>query len=256
MRHEAYFRISAEHDTAILFIHGIIGTPDHFTDFVKMVPENVSVVNILLDGHGKGVEDFAASSMKKWKKQVSDCVERLCETHRRIIIAAHSMGTLFAIQQAIAYPDKITYLFLISTPLELFIKPEMISNALKVYSGRIKPDDAKGMAAKNAYGIGADKRFWKYLGWLPRYSELFAEIKLTRKLVTELRTSCDIYLSKKDELVSANTEKILKSCGIENVHVLQNSGHIYYDDADYAFMLDEFGKKVLDRQIQSLDTTP
>lgn len=245
MKHEAYFRISAEHDTVILFIHGIIGTPNHFTDFVKMIPEQVSVVNILLDGHGKGVEDFAASSMKKWKEQVSDCVAQLGETHRRIIIAAHSMGTLFAMQQAIAHPDKIAYLFLFATPLKLFIKPQMLSNVLKVYSGRIKPSDAKGMAAMNAYGIGPDKRLWKYWGWPPRFVELLTEIKHTRRLVTELRTPCDIYLSKKDELVSVNTEKMLKPCGMANVHVLQNSSHMYYDEADYAFMLCEFEKKVL-----------
>ena len=101
MRHQQIKRIVDGAKTAILFIHGIIGTPDQFNDLIPFVRKDISVYNILLDGHGKGVRDFASTSMKKWEKQVENAVEELALKHERIIIVGHSMGTLFAIEQAI-----------------------------------------------------------------------------------------------------------------------------------------------------------
>ena len=43
--------------TAILYIHGILGTPDHFRDFFPLV-SGCSQHSILLDGHGGNAGDF------------------------------------------------------------------------------------------------------------------------------------------------------------------------------------------------------
>ena len=88
--------------TAVLFVHGIIGTPKHFTELiplVQQVPEDFTVSNITLDGHGKSADHFAATSMVKWKAQVEAEIERLSADHENLIVVAHSMGCLFAIQQ-------------------------------------------------------------------------------------------------------------------------------------------------------------
>ena len=77
MKHKEFIRINDNSNTAILFIHGIVGTPNHFNDFVSLVPESFSAFNLLLDGHGKGVKDFSKTSMKKWETQVDSVVEEL-----------------------------------------------------------------------------------------------------------------------------------------------------------------------------------
>ena len=105
--HKEYVRLVDSADTAVLFIHGIVGTPNHFTDFVNLVPIEMSVCNMLLDGHGKGVSEFSKTSMAKWKSQVDAKVKELSKTHSKIIIVAHSMGTLFAINESVKHPDKI-----------------------------------------------------------------------------------------------------------------------------------------------------
>ncbi len=128
MEHKEWKRIAEDAETAILFIHGIVGTPNHFGAFVEHIPDNVSVYNMLLDGHGKGVEDFGNTSMEKWEEQVENAVEELARIHEEIYIVAHSMGTLFAIEQAIK-SKKVTKLFLLAVPLKLFIKPRMITNS-------------------------------------------------------------------------------------------------------------------------------
>ena len=75
--HKEYKRIAEHPDKAILFIHGILGTPNHFRAFVPLVPEDVTVYNILLDGHGKGVRDFSKTSMRKWEAQIAAAVKEL-----------------------------------------------------------------------------------------------------------------------------------------------------------------------------------
>ena len=238
--HKEYVRLVDTADTAVLFIHGIVGTPNHFTDFVNLVPSEMSVCNMLLDGHGKGVSEFSKTSMDKWKSQVDAKVTELSKTHSKIIIVAHSMGTLFAINESVKHPDKIQKLFLLATPLKLFIKPQMMLNTMKVYFGLIKDSDKMAQAAQRAYGIKDSKNIFKYIGWIPRYLELFKEIKAVRKSVPLISTPCDVYQSAHDEMVSVKSTNILNKNNNIRVNVLAKSSHYYYDDDDYKYLLNEF----------------
>lgn len=237
MAHQPYTRIVPGSSTVLVMIHGIIGTPDHFRDFLPLVPEDWSVYNLLLDGHGGGVREFSASSMDKWKTQVARLVERLCLQYRRVLIAAHSMGTLFAFSEALRHPGKIAGLFLLAAPLQVRIGPLALSNSIKVCFGRVRPDDAQAVAAKAAYGLEADRRLWRYLGWLPRYWELLQEIRRVRRQVSRVQVPCYVYQSRKDELVSAQAVTWLR--GNENIHwtFLESSTHFHYRDADFSEIL-------------------
>ena len=109
--HKEYKRIVANAEKAILFIHGIVGTPNHFKNLLPLIPDDLSVYNILLDGHGKGVKDFSKTAMGKWEAQVAAAVEELAKNHKEVYIVAHSLGCLLAIEQAIS-DCRITKLFL------------------------------------------------------------------------------------------------------------------------------------------------
>jgi carboxylesterase len=222
--HSEFIRYTENCSTAVLMIHGIVGSPAHFKNLIDVIPEDMTLHNILLDGHGKGVSNFGRSSMKKWKKQVSGEINALLQTHCKVFIVAHSMGTLFAIDRAIEN-EAVKGLFLLAVPLVISPKPRMVSNLCKVYFDKIKPDDVVALAAKRCYGIAQDKNPFHYFGWIPRYLELFAKAKETRRKMQLLQTPCVIYQSAKDELVShksaqrlAKNEKIL-------VVELKNSGH-------------------------------
>ena len=115
MNHEPYFR-EGPGKTAVLLIHGIAGSPGHFRDLVPIIPQTFAVSNILLDGHNGTVRDFSSSSMEKWKTQFRNTLQNLCERYENVVIVAHSMGTLFAIQAAIERPEKIPHLFLLNVP--------------------------------------------------------------------------------------------------------------------------------------------
>ncbi len=239
MEHKEYIRINDHADTAILFIHGIAGTPNHFREFVSFVPESFSVYNLLLDGHGKGVKDFSKASMQKWESQVTSVVEKLSLTHEKIYIVAHSMGALLAIEQAVKN-EKISNLFLLAVPLRVSLKPKMFVNSFKVYFDKICPDDYEALAAKKCYGIDSDKNPFHYIGWIPRYLELFAKIRQTRKILNLVNTSCVVYQSRNDEMVSKKSIKYLEQNPCIHIKRLENSGHYYYDKLDWDFLISEF----------------
>lgn len=239
MKHREYRHLVDGAETAILFIHGINGTPNHFNRFLPLVPDHISVLNLLLDGHGGDVKDFSRTSMQKWEAQVQRAVDELSLTHKQIFITAHSMGTLFAIEQAIKN-RKIAALFLLSVPIRVRIKGKMLVNTWKICCGRIKPGDRVAEAAKHCCGIRLSKNPFLYVGWIPRYLELFAKIRRIRADLSLLQTSCTAYQSRQDELVSVHSIPYLKEHSRVSVVELKHSGHFFYDDEDYAALLKAF----------------
>ena len=115
-------------------------------------------------------------------------------------------------------------------------------NSLKVYFDKIRPNDYEALAAKKCYGIAKDKNPLHYIGWIPRFLELFAKIRRTRKIINSLNTPCSVYQSKKDEMVSSKSIKYLKQNSYICVNELENSGHYYYDKDDFDFLISEFNK--------------
>lgn len=240
MSHKSYIRETAGSNTAILFIHGILGTPEHFRDFIPLVPASWSIYNILLAGHGKTVRDFSHSSMEQWKSQVSRIMNHLSEQYDHVLIAAHSMGTLFALSEAIEHQKKVRGLFLMAVPLKLFLRPSAPVNSLKVIFDRISEEDAVAVAARDAYSMAPSRKVWSYAGWLPRYMELFKEIKRTRGLLPLLDVPCYVFQSENDELVSMNAIRYLQGNRKVEVSVLRRSRHFYYQPEDYAYLLEGF----------------
>ena len=237
--HKEYKRIAEHSDKAILFIHGILGTPNHFRAFVPLVPENITVYNLLLDGHGKGVRDFSRTSMKKWEAQVAAAVKELSQNHNEIYVAAHSLGCLLAIDQAVRNPV-IKKMFLLAVPLKLQLKPRMFLNSLKVYLNRIDPENEELVAAKACYGIHDSKNPFLYIGWVPRFLELFSKIKDTRKILESVKIPCAAYQSLRDEMVSNRAASILEQNPVISVFTLEHSSHFCYEKNDLALVTQRF----------------
>ena len=121
-KHIEYKKIVEGAKIAVLCIHGILGTPNHFRDLIPLIPENYSVFAMVTDGHCSTVSDFSHSSMDKWEMSVQYAVDELLKTHEDIYIVGHSMGTLFAIEQGIKNPH-VKRLFCISVPIKVSFLP-------------------------------------------------------------------------------------------------------------------------------------
>ena len=232
MDHNTQTRIVPGSRHAILFVHGILGTPHQFDPILPAVPQDWSIINLLLDGHGKQVEDFSKSSMQKWENQVESVVKDLCVSHENIVIAAHSMGTLFAIDAALAHPGRIKTLLLLSPPLKIALKPRLIRQAMQVGLDFGHHDDPDIAAARRAYSMPADRRIWKYLGWFPRYLELFVKIFRTRKLLPLLQTPTKAFFCRRDEMVSVRTAELFRSNTSVKTFFLPASSHFTYSEEE------------------------
>ena len=240
MTHETQVHIVPNSDTAVLLVHGILGTPHQFDPLLPAIPDTFTTVNLLLDGHGGQVDAFSRSSMQKWEAQVADVVENLCREYPNVLIIAHSMGTLFAIDAALQHPNTVKGIFLLSPPLRVGLKARLFSNALKVGLGFARPDDAGAMAARHAYSMVPDRRIWKYLGWVPRYLELFRKIRSTRKILPQLKTPTKAFLCEDDEMVSLRSDRYLLSHPAVELTYLPTSTHFIYSENDAALLCTAF----------------
>ncbi len=233
MKHTEYIKIIKNSDNAVLMVHGIVGTPRHFDALVPLIPEDWSVYNILLDGHGGDVNDFSKTSMKKWRSQVTGRLKSLSENHKNIYIIAHSMGTLLSIEASLKYPEKIRALILLACPLKAQVKHRIVRNSCALIYGKIDQNDPFAVATKNATSVRTDRRLWRYLGWLPRFIELLIFIRQTRKNILSVDMPCFAFQSGDDELVSNKTLKYIAANPKIKISVLEKSGHFYYQDDEF-----------------------
>ena len=219
---------------AVLLIHGIAGSPGHFRDLVPVIPEAFSVYNILLDGHSGPVENFSRSSMANWKAQVQTTLTDLFQRHENVVIVAHSMGTLFAIQAAIDHKDKIPALFLLAVPTRPWVRFSTWITCLQVAFGKLEPPAAQAMRGETALEL--TPKLWKYIGWAPRMMELLRECRRTRKIIPKLAIPTQAYQSQVDELVSIRSRKDLEKYPRITTTVLHHSGHFVYGPEDTLFL--------------------
>lgn len=233
MPHSPSFRNIPGSNTAILFVHGIVGTPDHFFDLLPLIPDSWSYANILLPGHGGSVQEFSLSSMALWRKAVAEQVDRLAVTHQRLLLVGHSMGTLFCIDEALRRSDKVAGLFLLAPPLYPMLTPSATCQSLQVAFG-IKGRKPSTQAAYGACSISATPYLWQYLGWIPRYLELFQAAAQGRAQVRALSLPTVCVHSRHDELVSRRTYHYLQQLPHLALHLLPSSRHFYYPPEDLA----------------------
>ncbi len=240
MKHEEKKKICNNASLAVLFIHGIVGSPNHFNKFIEAIPDDVSFHAILLSGHGGSVNDFGKAKMEIWRKQADEATKALLKTHDKVIIVGHSMGTLFAIQQSIKNSDKIPALFLIDTPQKVYVHPIMLKYAFYFLRGKVPKSDKIAQAALKSISVDKDLKIWRFLGWIPRFLELFSEIKKTRQFLPEIKAKTLVFQSAKDELVRRSSINLLLPHKAIKSTMLQESTHFYYADKDMDIMVSEF----------------
>lgn len=241
MDHKEFIRIVPGSRKAILMIHGIAGTPAHFRDLMPAIPDSWSVYDILLDGHGKAVRDFGKTSMKKWKAQVNARLEELFSRYDRIVLVAHSMGTLFSIQAAVQHPEKIDALFLLAVPTRPWVRASTVATCMRLSRGMPKAEDTAGLAMYHVTSIRLEPGIFQYAGWIPRLLELLTECSRTRKLIPQLAVPCQSFQSHIDELVSFRSCKDLENHPHIQNTVLYGSGHFAYSEADAALLRERLG---------------
>ena len=228
--HSEYKRIIPGAEAAVLFVHGINATPRFFDEYVATLPENVSVHNLLLPGHGGSVCDFGTHSAKEWEAHVRRALDALRQSHERVYIVAHSLGTLLAIREVVRDHSRIAGMLLLCVPLRIWSRPT-------AWWGKL----AKGLGGKAAqeelhhcYGTEVDWRIWRSAGWIPRYAELFALSKDARKKISRLDVPTIVFMAGRDDQVSLRSETPMKDHPMIGLHRMQKSTHHLFMAEDKA----------------------
>ncbi len=244
MEHSEYIRISDEKNTAVILIHGFLGTPRYYDDFIPFIPENYSIYNVLLDGHGGSYLDFAHTSKEKWLSQLESLVCRLYKEYKNIVLIGHSMGTLLSLEIYKKHKEKIKKLILFACPLKIFLKPVSALNTFKdIFKISDKNNPVTEISEKN-HGVELPKNLFKYILWLPRYNDLFSLSKSGRKIAPFVEAECYTFFSKKDEMVSIKSKKYFDKNPYVKNYVLKNSWHYYYPNEDFLFISEKL-KEIL-----------
>ena len=214
-------RILPGTENAVVFIHGIVSTPRFWDDYIAAIPADWSVVSLLLPGHGGTVRDFARAKPGAWRAHVQAVLARLRAQHRRIFLVGHSMGGLLAILEGADTPEQIAGMLLLAPALRIRVKPSALwHNLLK---GVGLAESREELA--RYYGTEPDWRFWRYIGWIPRYLELFSLSRQARSALNRLNIPTRAFLHAKDELVSPKSGTHLAACPCVTLDTLAHSMH-------------------------------
>ncbi len=218
---------------AVLLIHGLLGTPRFWQDFVAATPEDVALHALLLPGHGGTVPEFGHVPWGAWRKAVTEAVEALCAQHEQVFIVAHSLGTLLAINSLTAHPAPVRGMLFIAAPLRLRMSAKTVLGNIRKGLGAGESREALACY----YGTEPDVRVWRYVSWLPRYVEFFRESAAARRGLPRLSIPTQAFLSPRDELVSPRSSTPLRSCPTMTLTMLSTSGHHAFTPEELSQML-------------------
>jgi carboxylesterase len=115
--------LSIDGDTrGVLCLHGITGTPFEVRPLAEALGRRGCTVRApMLAGHGGTLADLAASGWRDWLRSAEDALDDLQARvgGRPVAICGFSMGGLLALRLARLFPERISALVVMSTPLRL-----------------------------------------------------------------------------------------------------------------------------------------
>lgn len=230
-------------DTIVIFIHGIVESPNQFKIMNKIAKEKgYSYFNMLLPGHGKTPKEFGKKGYKDWVLYVNEKIDEFRNSFEKIIIVGHSMGCLLAINSYLYNKDKIEKFFFLAIPFNIALKFNIMLESLILFFKLEKFFKFKGISVKN---ISMQvPNFLEFVLWIPRYLELFYLSNKIKCRIKDINIPTFYIQSLKDGLVSIKSVKILKKNlnAKSKILILKYSGHSIYSKKDRNIIFNEFNK--------------
>lgn len=113
-----YFDTGSE--KVVLFIHGFVDSNGNFKNQIEKVKElGISVKGVCLPGHGTHHRDLVNYGPEDWIACAEKALLDLSKKHKEIYLVGFSIGGAIALTLAKKYPDKVTALICVGTPLRI-----------------------------------------------------------------------------------------------------------------------------------------
>lgn len=237
---DEYYRLIEGSKSGVLFVHCMFGSPKYYNDYIDLVPEDWSIHNVLLVGHGGSVREYGSTTMDDWKKRVYDEFERMCGLYENVYIVSHSLGTLFSIRLAKQHPEKLKGLFLLSTPVRPIVTFRMMKTVAKVIMDLDTTNDKIAQSGKERYSLLMTKNLFDFVWCIPNFISLLKEIFEVRKYIKDVEVPCWAVFSKHDELVRSSAQEYFREVENAKIIMLEHSYHFYYRGNDYTYLQEQF----------------
>lgn len=242
--HSAYIHERPGATRAVLMIHGICSTPRHFDWLLQEFDDSWSVYNILLDGHGGSVEDFAHTSMEKWKAETGQLLDRLCGQYESVLLIGYSMGTLLHIHNMPGHPQ-VKGALLLNTPMRPWVKWRMHRMAVRLARGNPRLEDAYEAALQKDVSITLTPKLWRYAAWAPRFLELLQLCRYCRHHADNVQVPCYAYFGRQDELVSVKSAKYFREHPYVTTRIFDTAGHFWFSPEDKETVLEDLRQLIV-----------
>ena len=190
---------------AVLFVHGIQGSPGQFHFLAEALPGDIEVRNLLLPGHGAGAAEFRAAGRMDWLTAVRRETEALQDTGKRVFYVGHSMGCLLGLRIA-AETDPYAGMLLLCCPFRIRITPRYLSNGLRA-AGPAKPGEPPDVTATREANSVHRKHIAQQLTLIHPYAELLRLMAEARRLPNEAE-NLRFFFSERDEIVSPGSRAL------------------------------------------------
>ncbi|HSM26303.1 MAG TPA: alpha/beta fold hydrolase [Anaerolineaceae bacterium] len=231
--HIPFSKECENHSRVILYIHGVMGSPNEFSNLTGELNNfPIDYKAILLPGHGSTGKQFLNSNPHKWQSFVDHEVELLGKRYQQVFLIGHSLGGLLALNAASRFP--ISGIMLINTPLKTRITLRQIGLSLRVLVASKNSHDPLISTYQDSFSISMQD-WWTMPGWVIRLADILLVAAKTRKILPDITTPVIIYQSLQDETVHPISADLLKKSLINskvNLTYFQNSTHAYFEEKD------------------------
>ena len=219
----------------VLMVHGFLGSPHHFDMLLPYIPADWEVHSIQLDGHGGALRDFTHASREKWESQVEREVARACELFDRVVIVAHSMGCMLTANASVklGVEHKIAGMLFLGAALYPKCDPPIVKTAIRMINCTPDGEDAAMAAARACCGVEVYQiSLGEFLSCAPRFLDLFAISRYTRKRISSYDLPMIALQSYRDEVVGRRSIKPFEKNPSAKCEFLPGSSHFYYPPKD------------------------
>lgn len=232
--HEPIMIKSETSELAILYIHGIMGSPlemGRFFDALKR--ENIRFRALLLPGHGSNGFDFARTNANAWQTHVNQELADLKKTASKIILIGHSLGGLLALNASLQSP--VDGIVLINTPIKTRISFQQISMSLRVLFSNGNTDDRMIRTYRETFSVSLND-WWTMPLWIPRLLDIRHISRKTAQILNEVNVPVILFQSIRDETVNPLSAEILKrglGDQLLSLTYLSKSTHAYFVEDEF-----------------------
>lgn len=228
------YSLCAGNSEAIVFVHGIGGSPVQFAPMAEFLfGRGYDCMALLLPGHGSDASAFCHTPFGAWRSHIFQAIDTIAKQYRKVSLIGHSLGGLLCLEYAAA--NDIDGIILINTPLAFKISLKQLSVNLRVMMGKPDRDDEMIAEYRRSTGISGACRWYEY-PLMPRpFLHLTRHMRIARRILGDVKARALVVQSCLDETVVLNSARMLRA-GLANVQGetlwLESSYHSYFPERD------------------------